>query len=92
MADVGIGLETLTHSETVTSSTTVDMDIPTGKVVLASGIQCPSGFGNAFMSANGPHPSDNTKWRFQASVAQQNGGNGYSTGIECWLIVANAAS
>jgi hypothetical protein len=85
-----LGLQTITQTASVTSTTTVDLDIPAGTAVLGSGIQV-DGFGNAYMSADGPHPTDDTKWRFQASVEQQSGGTGYSMSITCWMIVANAS-
>lgn len=94
MTDVGIGLETVTQDQYLdaggTTSATVDLAIPSGKIVIASGIRVDS-FGNAYMSADGPHPTDSTKWRFQMSINQQSGGSGYSMTCHCWMIVANAA-
>lgn len=94
MTDVGLGVETITQDQGldfVTHAATVDLDIPSGKTVLSSGIVT-DGFGNAFMSASGPHPTDSTKWRFQMSINQQSGGFGNSMTCHCWMIVANAAS
>lgn len=85
-----LGVQLLTQADTITSTTTYDMNIPTGTVVVGSGIQV-AGFGNAWLSADGPHPTDASKWRFQASVKQQSGGNGYSMDVTYWLIVVNAS-
>jgi hypothetical protein len=95
MADIGLGIQTVTQTATITSSSIVDVDIPANTIVVSSGIQITSselGSGSAFMSADGPHPTDATKWRFQASVANQSGGNSYTVDILCWMIVANAAT
>ncbi|HEY1705577.1 MAG TPA: hypothetical protein VGG75_38315 [Trebonia sp.] len=85
-----LGLQLLTYDDTVTSNTTYDMAIPAGTTVLGSGIQV-SGFGNAWLSADGPHPTDNTKWRFQGSVKLQSGGDGYSMDVTYWMVVANTS-
>jgi hypothetical protein len=93
MTDVGLGYELIVQDQYVSgaSTITVDVSIPDGKVVISSGIST-DGFGNAYMSADGPHPTDSTKWRFMASTAMQSGGGGYSMEIHCWMIVVNAAS
>jgi hypothetical protein len=88
MPNVGLGIQTVTQTATITSTSIIDLDIPSGTAVISSGIQV-AGFGNALMTADGPHPTDDTKWRFQASVAEQSGGNGYSVSVTCWMIVAN---
>lgn len=95
--DIGLGLQTTTQSAWVdgpsgASPLTIDVDIPVGKVVISSGIQLPDGFGSHYMAADGPHPTDATKWRFQASVNDGTGGWGYSMTILCWMLVVNAAS
>lgn len=91
MTDVGLGYELITQTASVGSTSTIDISIPTGKVVISSGIQV-NGFGNALMTADGPHPTDNTLWRFQISVDMQSGGTGYGVDVTCWMIVLNAAS
>ncbi len=85
-----LNLQLLTQTDTITDVTTYDMDIPSGTAVVGSGIQV-AGFGNAWMSASGPHPTDDTKWRFHGSVKQQSGGDGYSMNVTYWMIVANAS-
>lgn len=95
MTDVGLGFEMLTQSATVTGGSTIDITIPTGKVVISSGVQYVSGgfggYGSGYTTADGPHPTDATKWRFYAQVNLQSGGGGYSSDILCWMMVMNAA-
>lgn len=94
MTDAGLGRGVITQDQgldSTTHSATVDLDVPAGKVVISSGIST-DGFGNAFMSASGPHPTDDTKWRFQMSINQQSGGFGFSMTCHCWMVVLNAAS
>lgn len=91
MADIGLGYELITQSQEVSGTTEVDLDIPSGKIVISSGINV-TGFGNAYMSADGPNPDDDTKWQFWVSNLQQSGGEGYSMAAVCWMIVVNAAS
>lgn len=92
MTDIGFGREIISQDQALNSgSVTVDLDVPAGKAVISSGISA-DGFSNAYMSANGPHPTDDNKWRFMASNTLQNGGTGYSMTVHFWMIVVNAAS
>jgi hypothetical protein len=87
------GYQLITQTQYLDGNTpgiTVDLDIPAGKVVVGAGIGT-DGFGNAFMSANGPDPADNTKWRFMAPVGLQNGGSGYPMTLHLWMAVVNAS-
>lgn len=94
MTDLGVGFQTqtITQTATVTSTSVIDLSIPANTAVLASGIQ-PSAIsaGTNLLPVNGPHPTDPTKWRFQASVELQNGGVGYPVSITCWMIVGNGS-
>ena len=94
MASLGIELQTITQTVEVTSSSIIDLDIPEGTAVLSSGIQVNATItgGTCYMSADGPHPTDSTKWRFQPSVESQTGGTGYPINVTCWMIVATAAT
>ena len=94
MTDLGVGFQTQTISQTATinSTSVIDLSIPANTTVLASGIQ-PSKIDNSttLMSFHGPHPTDTTKWRFQASVELPYGGSGYPVNITVWMVVGNGS-
>ena len=93
MPDIGLGYQIVTQDQVVDTNVIVDMDVPAGKIVISSGINVDSvgGYGTAFKTANGPHPTDGTKWQFHVSTGLENGSTGYPVSCHFWLIVVNLA-
>lgn len=83
------GFQRIVSSQYLDGAVTADMSIPPGMAVVASGVSADV-LNNAFASADGPHPTDVTKWRFQVStVLQAGGGNGTPMTVHCWILVAS---
>ena len=68
------------------------ISIPTGDQVLGAGVDAPTSFSPFFVSANGPDPSDSTKWEFQAGYATEQGGCAAGGTINLWMTVATVSS